>query len=83
MPRFFFHLRDRRVEIPDEDGEELPGIAEAIQHARQIAYELARNHPASELGAWFIVVQDAADAEVARIALAGVDGVPVSQARKL
>jgi hypothetical protein len=82
MPRFFFHLRDRRMEIRDEDGEELPGIGEAIQHARQIACELARNHRASELSSWLIVVQDAAGAEVAQIALAGVNGVPVSQARR-
>ena len=40
MPRFFLHLRNR-VDVPDEEGVELPdaysAIAEAFHSAREIA----------------------------------------------
>jgi hypothetical protein len=71
MPLFLFSLRDRKMEFRFDHAEEFPGIAEAKQHACQVARELARNNPRSELGSCSIVVKDAAGCEVVRVELVG------------
>jgi hypothetical protein len=69
MPRFFFHFRQGNAELRDDEGQDFPGVTEAEQHARQVAYELARNKPNSETRGCFVVVRDADGAQVAQIAL--------------
>jgi hypothetical protein len=69
MPRFFFLLRNGRVEYRNEEAQEFHEIADAEEHARVVAGELARNKSASELPESFIIVTDVAGVEVARVAL--------------
>jgi hypothetical protein len=69
MPKFSFHLRDADTEWRDDGSCDFPGIAEAEQHARNVADELMRNKSPSELPDRFISVTDGASVEVARIAL--------------
>jgi hypothetical protein len=71
MPLFFFSLHDRKMEFRIDHAKEFPGIVEAKQHAGQVARELARNTPRSELESCFIVLKDAAGYEVARVKLHG------------
>jgi hypothetical protein len=46
MPRFFFHLHNRIGAVPDEEGQELPGLeaatSVAVQNIRSILAEDAR-----------------------------------------
>jgi hypothetical protein len=50
MARFFFHL-DGPNRIQDDEGEEFPTVDAAINHARSIAWELARNsNPSANIG---------------------------------
>jgi hypothetical protein len=75
MPGFFFYLRDCQGEVRDDEAQNFPGIAEAEQHARDVADELARNKLPSALLNCFIVVKDIDRAEVARVALGQQDWV--------
>jgi hypothetical protein len=69
MPRFFFDFRQGKTELRDDEGQDLSDGTEAEQHARQVAYELARNKPNSETRGCFVVVRDADGAQVAQVAL--------------
>jgi hypothetical protein len=69
MPKFFFHLQDADTKWRDDESCDFPGIAEAEQHARDVADELMRNQSPAELPDRFIIVTDGAGVEVARIAL--------------
>lgn len=41
--RYYFHIRDHAGLIPDEEGSELPGIADARIEARASAMDFAMN----------------------------------------
>jgi hypothetical protein len=69
MPQFMFFLRDKMKEWGDEEAVEFPGIADAEQHAREVAAELAHNESPSALQDRFIVVKSPDGTEVARIPL--------------
>jgi hypothetical protein len=69
MAGFFFLLRNGQVEYRNDEAQEFHGIADAEEHARVVAGELARNKSASELPESFIIVTDVAGVEVARVAL--------------
>jgi hypothetical protein len=69
MPRFIFYLEDGLEEWIGEEALAFPGIAEAEQHARAVAAELARNGSPSELQDRFIVVKNIDGTEVVRVPL--------------
>lgn len=57
MPRFFFHLTGSRS-ARDTTGEGLPSVLDAVENARQVASELARNVDPGLVEGAFIVVED-------------------------
>jgi hypothetical protein len=73
MPRYFFHLAGNRVLIDDE-GQIFADPNAAMAHARQVAWELAKNRMRSELHDAAICVVDAEDRKITRISLNSVEG---------
>jgi hypothetical protein len=69
MPRFFFELHDGDSRLHDREGQEFGGRDEAEAHARQVAYELARNHSPAGLNGSFVVLLDGERNEVVAISL--------------
>ena len=69
MQRYFFELQDRNSRLHDPEGEEFKSPADAEMHARQIAYELARNHPPASLIDSFVVLLDGEGRELIAIPL--------------
>ncbi|MBK5958590.1 hypothetical protein CCR97_10265 [Rhodoplanes elegans] len=57
MPRFFFHLTGGRS-ARDVTGDDLPSVLDAVENARQVASELARNVDPDFVEGAFIVVED-------------------------
>ena len=66
MRRFFFHV-DGTQFIEDVEGEEFRSVDDATEHARLVAWELARNARPSVLEA--IVLVDDFGRELLRISL--------------
>ena len=73
MPQYFFHLAGNRVLIDDE-GETFADPNAAVDHAGQVAWELAKNRMRSELHDAAICVVDAEGRKIARISLNSVEG---------
>jgi len=69
MSRFIFHLQKGLKEWIDDETLDFPGLADAEQHAREIAAELARNESPSGLQDCFVVVKEMDGTEVARVPL--------------
>jgi hypothetical protein len=57
MPRYFFHLVGE-IPLQDEEGEDHATLAQALAHARQVAYELARNGTGGKYENVSILVMD-------------------------
>ncbi|MBK5958565.1 hypothetical protein CCR97_10140 [Rhodoplanes elegans] len=57
MPRFFFHLTGRRS-ARDEIGGDFLSVLDAVENARQVAFELARNIDPDLTKDAFVVVED-------------------------
>jgi hypothetical protein len=75
MPRYFFHLRGG-LDANDDVGEVFDGREGACEHARRVAWELARGtHPADYQGAWIVVV-DGDGGELFTVPLEGSSDPP-------
>ena len=72
MPKFFFHLWDTRVFVPDPNGSDLPDLAtvrqEAIATAQQILVD-GRSRGEDRSG-WVLQVQDEQDRTILKLPLA-------------
>ena len=75
MPHYFFHFRQGRTQVTDDEGLNLPSPAAAERHARQVAFELGRNKPLSALQGCEIVVEASGGAEIAGVALSDINGI--------
>lgn len=42
MPRYFFHIKSKEIEIPDEDGTVLPCTWDAYFHAQRLIRQSAK-----------------------------------------
>lgn len=40
MPRYFFHVRNRNIRVPDEEGMDFPDYEAALHEARESARDL-------------------------------------------
>lgn len=78
MPRYFFELQDANSRVHDPEGQEFDGPAEAERHARQTAYELARNHAPASLTGKAVVLLDEERKELIAISLTEVNETAAS-----
>jgi hypothetical protein len=76
MGLYFFHL-DGPHAARDDEGEEFPTLAKAIEAGRDTARELARNRGDSELAGWALRVSDETGLEVARFTISDFNGTLV------
>jgi hypothetical protein len=73
MPRYFIELQDGRSRLRDCEGQEFRDLDEAGINARQVARELARNHPPARLIGRVLVLLDAEGRELQTIPLTDVN----------
>lgn len=71
MPRFFFHLLDGNTRLDDCDGEVFPTAQDAMEHARYVACEVARNAPPSATVERWLSLTDEQGREILRVPLDG------------
>ena len=71
MPRFFFHLLDGSTRLDDCDGEAFPTVQDAMEHARRLADEIARNAPPSATAERWLSLTDEQGREILRVPLDG------------
>jgi hypothetical protein len=69
MRRFFFNLIAPGRRVMDPEGEEFSTLVEAMQHGRQVAWELARNRTESATAGVSIVMRDEQGRDVLQIPL--------------
>lgn len=72
MPIFYFNLKADSAVFADLDGTDLPGECEALEHARQVAWELMR---CQELRtrSWRLQICDAERKPCVELPFAGID----------
>jgi hypothetical protein len=71
VARYYFHLADQRETIPDDEGIEITGMAEAYKLVLQTVEELRAESPsmAAEWRGWELEVADASGVVVFSISL--------------
>jgi hypothetical protein len=78
MPLYFFEFQHRKSRLRDHEGQPFSGPVEAERHARQVAYELARNNSPASLDGKFVVLLDGERNKIIAISLMEVNEGVVS-----
>ena len=58
MPRFYFHLRSKENNIPDDSGKELDTLIDAYEHARILIDKILFHVGYDDADLWKVVISN-------------------------
>ena len=61
MPRFYFHLRSKENNIPDDSGKELDTLIDAYEHARALIDKILFHVDHDDADRWKVVISNDQD----------------------
>jgi len=61
MPRFYFHLRSKENNIPDDSGKELDTLIDAYEHARALIDKILVHVGHDDADLWKVVISNDKD----------------------
>jgi hypothetical protein len=61
MPRFYFHLRSKENNVPDDSGKELDTLTDACEHARALIDKILFHVGHDDAEVWKVVISNDQD----------------------